>query len=45
MLIYGLAIVDFIKEVKRAESYDVKNIEIELERKKKWYEDRQEKEI
>lgn len=45
VLIYGLAIVDFIKEVKRAESYDVKNIEIELERKKKWYEDRQEKEI
>lgn len=38
ILIYSSAIVDFIKAVKENNTYDVKNIEDELNKKIEWYE-------
>lgn len=37
ILIYSSAIVDFIKAVKENNTYDVKNIEEELNKKREWF--------
>ena len=37
VLIYGSAIIDFIKALKENNTYDVKNIEEELNKKREWF--------